>query len=275
MPAAAPSRLVSLAAGTVLGSPPGEVIGAAAAAGFGGVGLRWEQPGVPAASVAEVRRAVDGAGLVLLDLEVVRLQPEVPVESLRPLVDVAAALGARFLLAVSHHPEPARTADELGRIAGWCDGSGVTVAVEPMRFTTVPTFRAASALVRDLGRDDVVVLVDPLHLQRGGETPAVLTEPGAAAIGYAQLCDALLTPPGAPEDLEALAHEARHARLFPGEGELPLTDMLAALPADLPCTVEVQNDGWSGVDARGRAHEAMRTARLVLDQAAGFPAHAS
>jgi hypothetical protein len=51
--------------------------------------------------------------------------------------------------------------------------------------------------------------------------------------------------------------------------------MLAALPADLPCTVEVQNDGWSGVDARGRAHEAMRTARHVLDQAAGFPAHAS
>ena len=48
-----------------------------------------------------------------------------------------------------------------------------------------------------------VVLVDPLHLQRVGESPAVLTEPGTAAIGYAQLCDAMLTAPGAPDDLEA------------------------------------------------------------------------
>jgi sugar phosphate isomerase/epimerase len=269
---------VSLAAGTVLGFPPDEVIDAAAAAGFGGVGLRWEQPGVPTAAVDDVRRAVDVSGLVLLDVEVVRLQPGVPVDSFRPLVDVAAALGARFLLAVSHHPEPARTADELAAVADWCAGTGVTVAVEPMRFTAVPTFRGASALLRDLGRDDIVVLVDPLHLHRGGETPAVLSEPGCAPIGYAQLCDALLTPPGAPDDLEALAHEARHARLFPGDGELPLADMLAALPADLPCAVEVQNDGWARVDARGRAREALRTARRVLEkaaEAAGSPAHAS
>lgn len=276
MPTATPHRLVSLAAGTVLGSPPDEVVDAAEEAGFGGVGLRWEQPGVPTPSVDAVRRAVEARGLVLLDLEVVRLQPGIPVDSFRPLAEVAAQLGARFLLAVSHHPAPARTADELATIAEWCAGTGVTVAVEPMRFTTVPTFRAASALVRDLGRDDVVVLVDPLHLHRGGETPAVLTEPGSAPIGYAQLCDALLAPPGAPDDLEALAHEARHARLFPGEGDLPLAAMLAAVPADLPCTVEVQNDGWARVDARGRAREAMRTARRVLDQAAeaaGSPAH--
>jgi sugar phosphate isomerase/epimerase len=270
-----PSRLLSLAAGTVLGFPPAAVIDAAAAAGFGGVGLRWQQPGLPDPRVDDVRSTIDASGLVLLDLEVVRLQPGVPVGSFRPLADVAAVLGARFLLAVSHHPDPARTADELAAVADWCAGSGVTVAVEPMRFTAVPTFRAASALVRGLGRDDVVVLVDPLHLHRGGETPAVLTEPGSAPIGYAQLCDALLAPPGVPDDLDALAHEARHARLFPGDGELPLADMLAALPADLPCTVEVQNDGWAGVDARGRAREAMRTARRVLDRVAGSPARGS
>jgi len=268
-------RLVSLSAGTVLGVPPHDVVEAAAGAGFGGVGLRWDQEGVAYPSVAEVRRAIDDAGLVLLDLEVVRLQPGAPVDDFRHLVDVAAGLGARFLLAVSHHDEQARTADELGTVADWCAGTGVTVALEPMRFTAVRTFAAAGELVRSLGRDDVVVLVDPLHLHRGGESPADLQVRGAPPIGYVQLCDAPLTPPGAPDDLDALAHEARHGRLFPGEGELPLLDMLAAVPADLPCTVEVQNDGWADVDVRDRARRALQTARQVLEQSAGSPARMS
>lgn len=271
MTAPAPERLVSLSAGTVLGFPADEVFEAAAAAGFGAVGLRWEQPGMPVPSAPRVRRAAAAAGVSVLDLEVVRLRPGVPLAASRPLVDVAAELGARFLLAVSHHPEPAHTADELATVAEWCAGTGAVVALEAMRFTAVPTVRTAAALLRGLGRADVVLCVDPLHLHRGGETPAVLREDGGVRIGYVQLCDAPLAPPGPPDDVEALAEEARHHRLFPGEGELPLAEMLAAVPADLPCTVEVQNDGWAGVDARGRAQRAMQSARRVLDRAAGVP----
>ena len=266
-----PDRLLSLSAGTVLGVPAPEVIEAAAGAGFAGLGLRWEQPGVPTPPVPAVRRSIDAAGLVLLDLEVVRLHPGVPVAAFRPLVDVAAELGARFLLVVSHHPEAARTAEELATIAGWCAGTAVTVALEPMRFTSVPTVRAASALVGGTGRTDLVVLVDALHLHRGGEAPADLAACDAP-IGYVQLCDAPLQAPGATDDADALAEEARHHRLFPGDGELPLADLLAALPADLPCTVEVQNDEWAAVDAGRRARHAMTTARRVLDRAVDSPA---
>lgn len=269
MTAPAPARLVSLSAGTVLGFPPGEVVDAAAAAGFGAVGLRWKQPGMPAASAPRVRRQVEAAGLTVLDVEVVRLRPGVPVASFAPLVDVAAELGARFLLAVSHHPEPDRTADELAALADRCGGTGVRVALEAMRFTAVPTFRAAAALLRGLARPDVVICLDPLHLQRGGETPEVLREDGAR-IGYVQLCDAPLRHPGDAGDLDALAEEARHHRLHPGEGELPLVEMLAAVPATMPCTVEVQDDREAGVDARRRARRAMDATRRVLDRAAGI-----
>ncbi len=247
-------RVLSLAAGTVLDASPEQAVAEAAAAGFQAVGLRWT-PG--AVDPMTVRRLLDDTGIALLDLEVVRLDPAAPVTAHRPLVEVAAALGARFLLAVSQHPDPGRTSDELAQLADWCAPSGVTVAVEAMRFTTVPTLAAAAALAPP----GVALLVDALHLHRGGESPADL-RPLAHRVGYLQLCDAPLAAP--PGGVDALAAEARHARSFPGEGELPLADLVAALPADLPCSIEVQSDSWARATVTERARHAHATGRAAL-----------
>ncbi|MFW3169279.1 sugar phosphate isomerase/epimerase family protein [Geodermatophilus sp. CPCC 206100] len=255
-------RVVSLSAGTVLDATPEEALAAAAAAGFDAFGTRWDPERLPRAAIGPLRRRVDDSGLALLDLEVVRLGPGVPVPDHRPWADVAAELGARFLLVVSSHDDPARAADELATLAGWCAPAGVTVALEFMRFTAVPTLRAAGELVRAAGGAGLTVLVDVLHLQRGGESADDLTAPGAPPVGYLQLCDAPAAPPG---DLAALAAEARHGRLFPGEGELPLADVLAALPADLPVCVEVQSDSWSRqLDVPARARRARDSVRDLL-----------
>nr|WP_239522128.1 sugar phosphate isomerase/epimerase [Geodermatophilus sabuli] len=254
-----------MSAGTVLDARPDDALDAAAAAGFDAFGTRWD----PEHAIGSLRRRIDDSGLALLDLEVVRLGPGTPVGHHRPWVDAAAELGARFLLVVSSHDDPARTADELATLAGWCAPAGVTVALEFMRFTAVPTLHAAGELVRAAGGTGLTVLVDVLHLQRGGETPADLTRPGAPPVGYLQLCDAPADPPG---DLAALAEEARHGRLFPGDGELPLADVLAALPADLPVCVEVQSDTWSRqLDVPARARRAMDSVRGLLG--APHPAH--
>lgn len=258
-------RLISLSAGTVLEATPEESVVAAAAAGFGALGLRWRHPR-PERSLPALRRRIEDAGLVLLDVEVVRLRPEVPVHLHRPLADVAGALGARFLLAVSEHPDPARTADELATVADWCAPYGVAVALEFMRFTAVPTFRSGVEILRGL-TPDLRIVVDALHLCRGGERPTDLVGPDAGRIGYLQLCDAPLAPP-APADPAGLAQEARHDRFFPGEGELPLAELLAALPDELPCAVEVQSDSWSGTDIAARARHAMDSVRRLLPETA-------
>ena len=78
------------------------------------------------------------------------------------------------------------------------------------------------------------------------------------------MCDGPRAAPGPPGDLGALADEARHGRLFPGEGELPLRELLDALPPDLPCCVEVQSDAWSRVDVGQRAQRAMDSLRALL-----------
>jgi sugar phosphate isomerase/epimerase len=259
-PSTTASRQLSLAAGTVLDATPSAAVLAAARAGFDAVGLRWSLDG--GADPAVVRTLLDDVGIGLLDLEVVRLGPGSRLDASRALVDVAAALGARFLLTVSQHEDDARTVEELAQLAGWCAPAGVTVALETMRFTGVPTLAAGAALARQV--PGVELLVDALHLHRGGEGPADL---GAlpVPVGYLQLCDAPLVEP--PGSVPALALEARHDRLFPGEGELPLVEIVRALPADLPCSIEVQNDRWTAVPVIDRARHAHTAARRLLARA--------
>jgi sugar phosphate isomerase/epimerase len=70
-------------------------------------------------------------------------------------------------------------------------------------------------------------------------------------IGSVQLCDApLASPPPS-----AIIDEARGNRLLPGEGELPLRELLAVLPEDVPLSAEVP---------LARETDSLKRASLVL-----------
>ena len=114
-----------------------------------------------------------------------------------------------------------------------------------MSYKPVHTLAAAlniAALSAD-GR----VLVDALHVQRWRGPPALATWT-PALLSYVQLCDAPREPPlgcrtgalprGQPVSGGDLALEARARRLLPGQGELPLAELLGALPPGTPVGVE-------------------------------------
>jgi sugar phosphate isomerase/epimerase len=106
-----------------------------------------------------------------------------------------------------------------------------------------------------------VLLVDALHLARSGTSPKQL---GSARIGYVQICDA---PIAGPVDEASLAIEARHRRLLPGHGELPLTDLIEAVAEGVPMSVEVQSDELVRTTSpERRAAMAMAAARQVIAQ---------
>lgn len=262
--------LLSLAAGTVLDAAPEEAIDAAAAAGLDALGLRFEErPGD--AVLSRLRERIDAAGLRVLDVEVVRLTPDTSAADVDWLVDTAGALGARFVLTVSHDDDRDRTRRELERLCDRAAPLGVAIGLEFMAFTSIGRLAEAHDVVVATGRPNIGVLVDVLHLARSGGTPADLAGPAGARIGYVQLCDG---PAAATEGPGALVDEARHHRLMPGEGELPLLDVLAALGdrfEDIPVSVEVQSDVLAAsLGVSERADLAMRTTRAVLDRA-GFP----
>jgi len=258
-----PDVLLSLAAGTILDATAQEAIAVAADAGFDALGLRFDAPPDPR-NLAELTARLDDRGLRVLDVEVARLRPGALASDHLWLIDIAAALGASYVLSVSNHDSRDATVHELGVLAEYAQHNGVRIALEFMRFTSVRSLGEACTLSTHLasaGLDNVDVLLDVLHFDRCAEDLGAL--PAAReCIGYVQICDAT----GRPTTDEALANEARHHRMMPGAGQLPVAQVLARLGA-LPISVEVQSDELAGaLSVRERAELAMRSTRAVLDR---------
>jgi sugar phosphate isomerase/epimerase len=108
---------------------------------------------------------------------------------------------------------------------------------------------AAAAVAREAG---AAVLLDALHIQRGGSTLDDVRALEPALVPVVQICDGPLTTPkelelpaalplGMTADGSVLQVEARALRKVPGEGEFPLAELLAAVPASTPLSVEVPN----------------------------------
>ena len=102
---------------------------------------------------------------------------------------------------------------------------------------------------------DAGLLIDPLHYARTGSVPADLSEVDPHRLPYAQFCDAPASGPP-PSDVPAIIHEALDLRLMPGDGGLPLRELLAAMPPQIPLSIELRSaalrDGWPDPAERAR-----------------------
>ena len=61
-----------------------------------------------------------------------------------------------------------------------------------------------------------------------------------------------------PTDTPSLVREARTGRLLPGEGVLPLKELVAALPPGLPLAIEAPCRATADLPALERARRAYR-----------------
>lgn len=251
---------IGLAAQSVTGMSPWQTVEVAAAAGFDRVGVVVDPEIWPADGVRRVRDAIAATGLVLQDVEVIRLDGAVT-DAIRRIVDVAAELGAPHIITISLAPDAARTADLLAGLADYVAGSGTTPILEFGRFTSVGTIGAAQAFAAAAG---LPILVDPLHLARSGGTPEELRRVPAVMLPYVQVCDA--GPPPDDSSPAALLAEARDRRLDVGEGLLDLAGFLAALPPETPLMNEVRSAALAVAmpDPLARARYLARTMRAWL-----------
>lgn len=126
----------------------------------------------------------------------------------------------------------------LALLAAMCEMArdhGLRVDLEFMRWRPVATVQQACAVVTGAGQANSGVLVDALHLFRSGGQVADIAAVDPRLLRAVQLCDAPMLAPA-----EALIiPEAREGRLLPGQGQLPLAALLAALPGDVDISVEV------------------------------------
>ena len=233
---------LSLAHLTVLDVAPPALFDLAAEAGYQSVGLRI-LPAVPGAvsyplsrsTVAAWRGRMADAGVGIHDVEFIPLTPETRVEAYAPTLALAAELGARRINVSGDDADFGRLAERFASLCDCAAEVGMGVDLEFMRFRVVGTLPQALDIVARAGRPNGRLLIDLLHLFRSGGTAEMLREVPANALGSVQLCDAPRKDPTSA----GIADEARQGRLFPGEGELPLTAFMNALPRGIPVGVEV------------------------------------
>ena len=266
-------RPISLAHLTVLDTTPPELVTVAAAAGFRTVGIRLTATpsvGVPPYDVLhegpmlrETLLRLQDTGVTVLDTEFLRFEPEHPIGVPEGFLEVSARLGAKHVLVMSAEPEEARTLERFGELCDRAAQYGLHVGLEFAVYTGVRTLARAAQVVAKAKRANTSVVVDALHFSRSGGLPTHIGQVDAALFRYAQICDASADMP-APSDTPNLIREARTGRLLPGEGVLPLAELVAALPDGIPLAIEAPSRATADLPALERAKRAYRALSALL-----------
>jgi sugar phosphate isomerase/epimerase len=268
------TRQLSLAHLTVLDTTPPELVTVAAAAGFRTVGIRLTATpsvGVPpydclrdGPMLRETLARLADTGVSVLDTEFLRFEPDQPVGIPDGFLDVSARLGARHVLVMSAEPEEARTLERFGDLCDRAAPYGLRVGLEFAVYTGVRTLAHAAEMVARSKRSNAAVLIDALHFSRSGGLPAHVRQVDPTRLHYAQICDAGPDMPR-PIDTPALIREARTGRLLPGEGVLPLKELVAALPPGLPLAIEAPCRDTAHLPPLERARRAYRALHALAE----------
>jgi sugar phosphate isomerase/epimerase len=265
-------RVLSLAALTVLELAPPAMVTCAAAAGYSHVGLRL----VPATPdevryetigdtpvIRETLARLAGTGIRVLDIEILRLTPTTRVADFLPVLETAARLGAANALVAGNDPDESRLVDRFAELSDLATSFRIAPCLEPMPWTDVKSFAQGARVLAWADRANAGLLIDAIHFDRGGSTAREIADVPSGWFRYVQLCDA---PARRPTEVGELLRQARADRLLPGDGGLDLAGILAALPRDLPISLEVP---MTALAATVPAVERARRARAATEQLLG------
>jgi sugar phosphate isomerase/epimerase len=144
---------------------------------------------------------------------------------------------------------------------------GMQTTLEFAKSLALSDLDSALAAVRYVGRTDFRLLIDTMHLVRSGSTAEDLAAVDTSLFGYVQLSDTTLHQRG------PAYRDDSSDRTAPGEGELPLAEIMAALPEWLPVGVEapMRSRAAQGMPARECARLAVEGARAVLAEVRAMP----
>jgi sugar phosphate isomerase/epimerase len=243
---------------TLLRLAPPELVATAAEAGYDFVGIRvkavtegeYQYPMEPGSPMSrETLARLRDTGVTMRDVEFLSLGPDTGPADWLPALEAGAALGARTFSVAGVDPDRRRLTDTLARLTADGAGYGIRPTLEPISYQPVSRVAEAAAIARAAG---AAVLLDALHIQRGGSSLDDVRALEPDLVPAVQLCDGPLELPASlelPTELPlgmkadgSVRHvEARVQRQVVGDGEFPLAELLAAVPAGTPLSVEVPN----------------------------------
>ena len=274
--ALSPQKRIGIDFISVLAQPPVDFVNLAADLGCQRISLAL-QPitgnphGYPAWSLRDdpaLRRetiaAMRDRGVSLATGEGFFARPDQPVANSGGDMDLMCELGARQITVLSLDPDRARAFDQCAAYAQMAHTRGLKTNVEFVFGLAIGDLPTALEFVRHAGDLDVGVVIDFMHLCRSGAGADEVRALDPAIIGAVQICDAPLKSAFA-----VYGEEARHHRLPPGQGELPLLELLTALPPEINIGIEVPmfEQAKAGVSPLDRLSGCVAATRDLLEQA--------
>lgn len=243
---------------------------AVAAAGFDAISIR---PGEvdelvrTGIRLSDVRSWLADLGLAVAELDPLWLpvgRPPVPTHTAEAVLDMAQALHPdciSVLVPVDLTLDLAQATEVFAALCSHPLADGQRLAVEFFAWSALHTLADAWTLVRDAGSEHGGVILDVWHHWRRGGSAADIDAVDARRIFGVQISDA----PAVPE-VDDLAADCRDHRRWPGEGDLPIEAMVAALRAGrcaAPLGIEVFGSVADDAGASDRAVRAFE-AHLAL-----------
>ena len=225
-------------------SPPSSIV-LAAEAGYDSVGIRL-MPALPGGQafplmdddrlMRETERRLEDTGLSIFDVEIARIDEHTEVETWLPMLEAAARLRARTIIAAGLDPDESRLTDTFAALCQAAAPYGLSINLEFTPWAPLNSAAAATRVVAAADQPNGEVLIDTIHVARSSTTLDDLRAIPPGKMSYFQICDC---PSGPAETLEDLLHTAREERLLPGEGGADLAGIIGALPEDLIVNVEI------------------------------------
>jgi sugar phosphate isomerase/epimerase len=172
----------------------------------------------------------------VFDLYSFYLEPETDVASFAAAMELGAAFGAKYATVMGADDDWSRQRDNFAATCDLAARFGLTCSLEFAVIRPLATLPQTVRLITEAKRE-AVICIDPLHLARSGGSPADVKALPAKYFPYAQISDGVLEP-GEPNPA-LFGKLGMGTRKMPGEGTLPLREVIAALPRDTPLSVEL------------------------------------
>src|SRR5262249_2431741 len=237
-------------------------------AGYDGIGLRVHRsPGLPfypvvgdTALIREMKARIADAGLKVYDLYSFYLQPDTDVSSFAPAMELGASFGAKYATVMAAADDWSRQRDKVVATVDLAAQFGLTCSLEFAVIRPLATLPQTVRLIEESKRQ-AVICIDPLHLARSGGSPADVKALDTKYFPYAQISDGILDP-GEPNPA-LFGKLGLGTRAMPGEGKLPLREVMAALPQGIPLSVELPH-------VLGKGQSPHQWAKSTLDSVRSF-----
>lgn len=257
---------------TLPGIHPVDQIYIAKQCGFDGVGLRTLSQGWPSDRTNSltckdmfiaVQRALSETQMILFDIELGRVTDNVDVSSYEEDFARGAELGARFVTASVWTDNITFAQQQFERMAQFASKYGMDLSLEFVPFSSIKSLKEALMWIQSLEASNVCVLIDLLHLYRSGYDNTILESIPENRMGCIHLCDGPgFIPPINHPDMIGVT---RARRLYLGDGEIPVGEILSILKIPPYYAIELPNEDFIKEKGLiGHAKKCLETTKLYL-----------